>query len=84
MEIFRRINVEKDINERDTFSDGGRFNKPFKIDYKQEADLLAEQGKIQEKRIKEALEKGREKIVKETKEEIKPKGAGDGGRAGPY
>lgn len=71
MEVFKRINVENYLEKKDGFGDGGRFNKSFKIDYKQEAGLLANQGKIQEKRIKEALEKGREKTIKQANKELK-------------
>lgn len=70
-EAVRNINVQKYLEEKDGFGDGGRFNKPFKIDYKQEAGLLAEQAEIQERKIEEALKSGREKTAKQANKELK-------------
>lgn len=65
-EAVRNINVQKYLGERDKLSCHEKAGQRSSV-MDNPGDLLEKQAEIQEKRIGEALKKGREKIVKETR-----------------
>ena len=65
-EAVKNLNVQKYLGERDKLSCHEKAGHRSSV-MDNPGDLLEKQGEIQEKRIEEALKKGREKIVKRNK-----------------
>ena len=69
-EAVRNINVQKYLGERDKLSCQEKAGHRSSV-MDTPGDLLAKQGEMQEKRIEEALKKGREKTIKQANKELK-------------